>query len=167
LDSYSDKGPFAKPNPADLYSEPVTAKSGGFATLTIKLSLAKLAMEQPVRRTPRFPFSAPAEVVRVGATSVEKTRVNELSLYGCYLDTKTPLPRGTNVTVKIISGGQFFEAGATVIYAQPTLGMGLAFREVKPAYLAVLQKWLRQALAKQNAPPPSIDDFEREQETDL
>lgn len=124
-------------------------------------------MEQPVRRTPRFPFSAPAEVVRLGTTSGEKTKVNELSLYGCYLDTKTPLPRGTHVTVKIISGGQFFEASATVIYAQPTLGMGVAFREVKPTYLAVLQKWLRKALDKQNAPPPSIDDFNDEKETDL
>lgn len=119
-------------------------------------------MEQPIRRTPRFRFSAPAEVVRSGAQVAEKTQVNELSLYGCYLDTKTPLPRGTNVTIKIISGGQFFEASATVIYAQPTLGMGVAFREVKPTYLAVLQKWLRQALEKQNAPPPSIDDFDSE-----
>jgi len=93
------------------------------------------------------------------------TRVNELSLYGCYLDTITPLPRGAKVIVKIISGGQFFEAGATVIYSQPSLGMGVAFREVKPVFLAVLQNWLRQALDKQNAPPPSIDDFESEKES--
>lgn len=126
-----------------------------------------MTMEQPIRRTPRFPFSAAAEVARFGSQAAEKTRVNELSLYGCYLDTRTPLPRGTNVTVKIISGGQHFEASATVIYAQPTLGMGLAFREVKPAFLAVLQKWLRQALQKQNAPPPSIDDFETEKETEV
>jgi hypothetical protein len=120
-------------------------------------------MEPPIRRTPRFPFNAPAEVVRPGH-AVENTRVNELSLYGCYLDTKAPLPRSTNVTVKIISGGQYFEASATVIYAQPTLGMGLAFREVKPVFLAVLQKWLRQSLEKQNAPPPRIDDVDAETE---
>jgi myo-inositol-1-phosphate synthase len=66
-----------------------------------------------------------------------------------------------------VSGGQFFEASATVIYAQPTLGRGVAFREVKPTNLAVLQKWLRKALHQQNAPPPSIDDFESEKETEL
>jgi hypothetical protein len=121
-------------------------------------------MEQPIRRTPRFPFSAPAEVLRPGANAAEKTLVNELSLYGCYLDTKTPLPRGTNITIRIISDGQYFEASSTVIYAQPTLGMGVAFREVKPTFLAVLQKWLRQALEKQNAPPPRIDDVEAERE---
>jgi hypothetical protein len=116
-------------------------------------------MEQTPRRTPRFPFSAPAEIVR-GTDAVDKTQVNELSLYGCYLDTKTPLPRGSQVTIKIYSNGQFFEAAATVIYSQSTLGMGLAFRQVKPMFLAVLQQWLRRALDKQNAPPPSIDDFE-------
>jgi hypothetical protein len=43
--------------------------------------------------------------------------------------------------------------------------MGVAFREVKPVFLAVLQNWLRQALDKQNAPSPSIDDFESENES--
>jgi hypothetical protein len=118
-------------------------------------------MEPTERRTPRFPFSASAEVRR-GPDAVDKTRVNELSLYGCYLDTKTPLPRGSQVTIKIYSDEQFFEAAATVVYSQPTLGMGLAFRQVKPVFLSVLQHWLRQALDKQNAPPPSIDDFESE-----
>lgn len=91
--------------------------------------------------------------------------MNELSLYGCFLDTVTPLSRGTHVIVKIISRDQFFEASATVVYSQPSLGMGVAFREVKPVFLAVLQKWLRQALDKQNAPSPSIDDFESEKES--
>jgi PilZ domain len=117
------------------------------------------------RRSPRFPFSAPAEITRLDAQSTESTRVNELSLYGCYLDTGTPLPRGSHVNVKIFSGDNFFEAGATVVYSQPSLGMGLAFREVKPDHLAVLQKWLRQALDKQNAPPPSIDNFEGDAES--
>jgi hypothetical protein len=121
--------------------------------------------QQPQRRTPRFPFSASAEVTRLDTGATEPTQVNELSLYGCYLDTKAPLPRGAKVNIRIHSGGQFFEAPASVVYSQPTLGMGLAFRDLKPAFLAVLQKWLRQALDKQNAPPPSIDDFESDPES--
>ena len=115
--------------------------------------------QQSQRRTPRFPFSASAEVTRLDTGATESTQVNELSLYGCYLDTKAPLPRAARVNIKIHSGGQFFEAPASVVYSQPALGMGLAFRDVKPVFLAVLQKWLRQALDKQNAPPPAIDDF--------
>src|SRR5450432_4654071 len=121
--------------------------------------------QQPQRRTPRFPFSASAEVTRLDTGATESTKVNELSLYGCYLDTRAPLARGAKVNIKIHSGGQFFEAPASVVYSQPTLGMGLAFPDVKPDYLAVLQKWLRQALDKQNAPPPAIDDFGTDPET--
>ena len=115
--------------------------------------------QQSQRRTPRFPFSASAEVTRLDTGATESTQVNELSLYGCYLDTKAPLPRAVRVNIRIHSGGQFFEAPASVVYSQPALGMGLAFRDVKPVFLAVLQKWLLQALDKQNAPPPAIDDF--------
>ena len=118
-------------------------------------------MEQ-TRRTPRFPFSAPAELIR-GDSSVS-TMVTELSLYGCYLEAREPLARGTRVTVKIFAGGEFFEAIATVMYSQPGKGMGLGFREVKPVFLAIMQKWLRQALDNYNA-PPTIQDVGPENET--
>jgi hypothetical protein len=64
-------------------------------------------MEQQ-RRTPRFAFSASAEVIR--GDSVELTSVTELSLYGCYLASSTQFPRGTCVMVKIFARGEFFEA---------------------------------------------------------
>jgi hypothetical protein len=34
----------------------------------------------------------------------------------------------------------------TVIYAHPLLGMGIAFREVKPTFAEVLKKWLLLAM---------------------
>jgi hypothetical protein len=73
-------------------------------------------MEQP-QSTPRFPFAASAEVIRTDTHATETTRVNELSLHGCYLDPVTSLRRGAQVIVKIISGGQLFEASATVLRA--------------------------------------------------
>jgi hypothetical protein len=106
-------------------------------------------MEQ--RATARVRFSAPAEVIH--ADVVESTLVTELSLRGCYLEPTTPLPRGTLVTVKIFSGGDFFQATAMVLYSRPTLGMGLSFREVKPEFQRVLRKWLRQTLDASNSPP--------------
>jgi hypothetical protein len=33
-----------------------------------------------------------------------------------------------------------------VIFSQPNMGSGLAFRDVKPYFLTVLQKWLTQAM---------------------
>jgi hypothetical protein len=100
-------------------------------------------MEYSPERAPRYKFSGSAEVVR--AHSVAITEITQLSQYGCYLAAISSLPRGTVVTVRIKSGGKWFEATASVLYSQPTLGMGLAFRHVKPPSRAVLQEWLRQA----------------------
>jgi len=52
------------------------------------------------------------------------------------------LPDGTLVQVKIITETQIFEAPARVVYSHTHLGMGLAFREVLPNFVAVLQNWL-------------------------
>jgi hypothetical protein len=109
-------------------------------------------MEEERRRVPRFPFSAPAELVPEDTGSAVSTRVKELSLYGCYMELSTPLPRGAPVLVKIFSGADFFEARATVVYVDEHLGMGLAFRNVRAQYLVVLQKWL-QATLQELAPP--------------
>lgn len=119
-------------------------------------------MEDSQRRTPRFPFSAPAEIATSGPTV--ETQVTELSAYGCYLESTAPFPSGTRVTIRISAGGQCFEAKASVLYSQPNLGMGIVFRDVKPQSQAILHEWLRQSLDKQNA-RPSIDDFESDKKT--
>jgi hypothetical protein len=62
------------------------------------------------------------------------------------LASKTP------VLVKIFNSTDYFEAKATVVYITPTLGMGLAFREVKPHFLAILQKWILTAMHNQDKP---------------
>lgn len=108
------------------------------------------------RRSPRYPCSASAEVMWEGL--VESTRVTELSRYGCYLETTRPLVPGTRVTLKIFDEGQLFEATATVVYSQPQLGMGVAFREVKSTFQSILEEWLQHSLDRQNK-KPSIKDF--------
>jgi hypothetical protein len=101
---------------------------------------------QPTRRTPRYPFVAAAEVIDEGTGDKMSVQVKELSLFGCYLDTQSPLPTRTKVIVKVYTPAELFEAGATVIYSNPTLGMGLVFREVKPFFLTILGKWLLAAM---------------------
>jgi hypothetical protein len=101
---------------------------------------------QPTRRTPRYPFLAPAEVIDEGTSVKMSAQVKELSLFGCYLDTQSPLPTRTKVIVKVYTPVEFFEAAATVIYSNQTLGMGLVFREVKPYFLTILRKWLLAAM---------------------
>ncbi len=97
------------------------------------------------RRT--FPFDAGAEVT-LASSGAADARVRELSLNGCFLKFPISLPSGTPVLVKIFTESETFEADGTVIYSQPNVGFGLAFRDIKPHFLAVLQKWL--LLAKKN-----------------
>jgi hypothetical protein len=81
----------------------------------------------------RFPFIAAAEIAPEGSPSASITAsVNELSLQGCCVDTPAPFSPQTQVLVKIFRSDEYFEARATVVYANPALGMGLAFREVSP-----------------------------------
>jgi PilZ domain len=102
----------------------------------------------------RFPFIAAAEIAPEGSPSASITAsVKELSLYGCYIDTPAPFAPKTSVLVKIFKSDQYFEAKATVIYAHPALGMGLAFRDVKPDFRIVMQKWLLAALQDKEPKP--------------
>lgn len=100
------------------------------------------------RSTPRYLFSAPAEIVVEQSGAKTLARVEELSLHGCYLEVTIPIGVKTAVVVKIFGPKDYFEATATVIYSNPTNGMGLAYRNVKPHFRAVLQKWLLAAMQK-------------------
>jgi hypothetical protein len=103
-------------------------------------------MEQDRRRNPRYPFAGSIEM-REGTSEDKRTaRVKELSLNGCYVDTESPYPMGTSLSIKLFTDVDFFEAQASVIYSQPNEGMGLMFRETKPYYLMVLRKWLLSAM---------------------
>jgi hypothetical protein len=112
------------------------------------------------RGASRFPFSASAEVA--SDDLVELTRVTELSRYGCYLETSKHWTPGTQVTVKITKKYRLFEATATVLYSRPTMGMGLVFREVKPAFQSILEDWLQESLNEQNQGPSIKKNFEVE-----
>jgi hypothetical protein len=98
------------------------------------------------RRAPRFPFVAKADITDPASATKLYARVSELSLYGCYVDIINPLPADTQIVIKIYRETEFFEARATVIYAHPNLGMGLAFRDVAPHFLPTLRNWLIEAI---------------------
>jgi PilZ domain len=116
------------------------------------------------RRSSRYPFSAPAEVIPASGVPVGG-KVTELSLYGCYLDSGAHLAPRTRVLVKIFAlDGGYFEADATVVYSNPSLGTGLAFRQVRPEFLARLRKWLQEA--KQQNQPGSQKPGEENQDPD-
>jgi hypothetical protein len=110
-------------------------------------------MEQDRRRTPRYPFVGSIEMRQGTSEDKQTARVRELSLNGCFVDMESPYPEGTSLSIKLFTPTEFFEAQATVIYAQENHGMGLMFCETKPYYLMVLRKWLLAAMMVKKSSP--------------
>ena len=102
----------------------------------------------------RFAFSAAAEIApETSPTAFVSGRVTELSLRGCFLETSATFDGQRPVLLKIHSSGESVEAPASVLYVKPS-GVGLVFREIKPQFRAILQKWVLAALDAQHAPQP-------------
>lgn len=58
----------------------------------------------------------------------------------------SPLPRGTQILVRLHNQRELFESLATVMYVSPGLGIGVAFAENLPAkQQEVLDRWLAAA----------------------
>jgi hypothetical protein len=97
----------------------------------------------------RFAFSAGAEIAPESSpTAFVPARVTELSLRGCFLETSASFEVQRPVLLKLYDSGEYFEGEASVLYVKPS-GMGVVFREIKPHFRAVLQKWVLSALDNQ------------------
>jgi len=106
-------------------------------------------VERERRRTPRYVFFASAELLEVKSEVRVASRVSELSLNGCYLDMMNPFPKDTQVLLRIWTDEKIFQTKGRVIYSQPNMGAGVAFLDVEPMYLSILQHWLDEAAKKQ------------------
>lgn len=107
-------------------------------------------MGQVQRCEPRYPFIASAELLEENSGARMSSRISDLSLNGCYVDTINPLPDGTLVHLRIFTETHSFEAPATVIHSQAFLGMGVKFREVQPKFEQILRLWLFEEPQKAN-----------------
>jgi hypothetical protein len=94
------------------------------------------------RRAVRYPFTAAAEILDVSSHARVAGRCSDLGLGGCYIDILSPFAIGSAVLVRLDREKKAFEARATVTFAQNSMGMGLAFTEVKPEHQAVLEAWV-------------------------
>ena len=105
------------------------------------------------RSSPRHTVSLAAEVVEPRSRARLTCRATDLSMGGCYMDMINPFETGTDVHLRLVSGGKAFQAEARVLYATPGMGMGLAFTRMTPAHLEVLSGWMRE-MGRETAPAP-------------
>jgi hypothetical protein len=102
----------------------------------------------------RFPFTAAAEVSDVRSEARVVGRCSDLGSGGCYVDTLSPFSVGSAVRIRIERDLREFEAEATVTYAHVSMGMGLAFTEIKDEHQGVLRSWIADLSGEQ---PPKLD----------
>lgn len=103
------------------------------------------------RLAQRLPFLTEAEVMETPAGTWLKTRLSDLSLSGCCVDTLHPLPVGARIRLRVVRNKIILEALATVIYSAARLGMGVSFTELSPEQKLILEDWLAD-IAKNGRP---------------
>jgi len=90
----------------------------------------------------RFPFVAGIQVTDIVTETHLAAHTENLSLFGCFVETAAPFPAGTKVRVRISHAGVNFTGQGTVVYSRPNAGMGIAFTSIEPSSLPVLDLWL-------------------------
>jgi hypothetical protein len=81
------------------------------------------------RRFPRYPCSGEVEILQCGQRW-GWGRVSDISRSGCYIETTHPLPTFSQVQLRLIIAGIFFEIWANVVSSDPMFGMGMDFMMV-------------------------------------
>jgi hypothetical protein len=66
----------------------------------------------------------------------------DLSLFGCFVETVAPFPAGTKVRLRISHSGENLIAQGTVAYSRNNGGMGIAFTSIEPSCVPILDAWL-------------------------
>src|SRR6266403_1739599 len=115
------------------------------AVHTVYLSRAEETKKSPItehRLAPRLSFLREAEVMEPPAGTWLKTRLSDLSLSGCYVDTLHPLPVGARIRLRVARNKIILEALATVVYSEARLGMGVSFTQLSSEQKSILENWL-------------------------
>ena len=80
------------------------------------------------RRFPRYLCSGAAGVLIVQTGKSRRWgTVRDISRVGCYIETKYPLPAGTEAQLRFTIDGTPFDIGANVVTSDPMVGMGMDF----------------------------------------
>ena len=93
-------------------------------------------------RARRYSFHASMELTDLQSETLIREQTSDLSLFGCHVDTRNPLPPETKVRINIFHRSENFEALGKVIYARQNAGMGIFFTRIEPNGQTVLDKWI-------------------------
>ena len=93
----------------------------------------------------RCSFTAEVAAIEPHSQTSVTSRTSDISGGGCFVDTMSPFPPGTEMHLRLTKNSISFHAKAKVIYCQPGIGMGLSFTEIAPAQRVIINRWLSEA----------------------
>jgi hypothetical protein len=99
------------------------------------------------RTVPRYSFIAHVEMIEPASDTHIAGRVSEISRKGCYIDVLITLPPGTLIQLKVLRDLGTFSTKGKIIYAQESMGMGVAFLDIEDDQLKTLDAWLAELAA--------------------
>jgi hypothetical protein len=103
-----------------------------------------VAVPEERRRNLRYAFSATVEAVENQSGTKVIGRTSDLGLGGCYVDTLSPFPVGSEIKITIVRENENFNAQAKVVYSMMGMGMGVAFVSAQPKQVRIFQRWLQE-----------------------
>jgi PilZ domain len=93
-------------------------------------------------RALRHPFVAGVHITDLQTEAKLAAHTEDISAYGCFIETIEPLAADTRIKMQITRNGQHMVADGKVAYSRPKAGMGVVFVSFEPGSLAILNKWL-------------------------
>ena len=93
------------------------------------------------RSAPRYAMVLAAEVIELPRGAKLSARTADISRTGCYIDTLNPVPKGSDVRLRITHGTETFVSLGRVVYVSHGLGMGISFVNMEDGELAKLDRW--------------------------
>lgn len=93
-------------------------------------------------RSSRHAFVAGIYVTDLATEKQIAAHTEDLSAFGCYVETTNPFPEGTRVRLRISRGGLHLVAQGKVAHSRKGMGMGIRFVSFEPPGLQILDAWL-------------------------
>jgi hypothetical protein len=97
-------------------------------------------------RPGRYPFVAEVKATDLASGTQISGETEDLSISGCCIRTREPLPRGSSILLEIKKGRILFVTRATVAYRLGAETMGVVFPNVPSEQRSILAGWLQAAI---------------------
>ena len=106
-------------------------------------------------------ITAAAMAMEPVSGTVVHARTTDLSLGGCYVDTMSPFPRGTNLHLRLTNEERLFKSEAIVVVSDVDMGMGLVFAATEPDQRRELASWMAGLTGESSPPTHDLEPDER------